>query len=186
MRSPRETSGPEFGSSAVLAPIYTEGDDTLIVLTRRTMNLRAHRGEVSFPGGRREPSDEDLRATARREANEEIRLQGDIDIVGELDHLSTVTSGSFIVPYVGILPAPPSGLVANPDEVDAILTVKLATLLEPARFHSEIWSFPDRPEFPVFFFDLDEDVVWGATAAMLRQLLGFLTGTVGRGGMAHV
>lgn len=183
--SPRETGG-ELPASAVLAPIFEDDGETRILLTRRTMSLRAHRGEVSFPGGRQE-NGESLVAAARREAREEIGLKGAYDIVGELDHLSTLTSGSFIVPYVGLLPTRPTGLVANPTEVDAILDVALTTLLEPARFRSEVWPIPGGQEINVHFFDLDDgDVVWGATAAMLRQFLGFLTGTIGRGGMDHV
>ena len=106
-------------------------------------------------------------------------------MIGELDHLSTITSGSFIVPYVGVLPEPPVGLVANPGEVEAILPVRLADLLDPGVYRSEIWTLPGRGEYPIVFFDLDDDTVWGA-AAMLRQLLGFVTGTVGRGELGHI
>lgn len=182
--SPRER---EVGlpAAAVLAPLYDEDGGANVILTRRHLQLRAHSGEVSFPGGRSEPG-ESLEQTARREAQEEIALRSPVEVIGELDHLSTITSGSFIVPYVGVLPEPPIGLVANPDEVEAILPVRLSDLLDPAAYRSEIWSLPGRGEFPVVFFDLDDDTVWGATAAMLRQLLGFVTGTVGRGELGHI
>ena len=74
--------------------------------------------------------------------------------------------------------------MANSAEVDAILHVPLAELLDPAVYREELWPLwgQDRS---IFFFDLYGDTVWGATAAMLRQLLGILTGTVGRGGMNH-
>ncbi len=182
--SPFEHGGSRL-PAAVLAPIFERNGEAWIVLTRRTMSLRAHRGEVSFPGGRAEPG-ETSEATARRETREEIALNDGIEVVGELDHLSTVTSGSFIVPFVGVLDAEPTELVANPGEVDAILTVRLGTLLDPARFRSEMWPMPDGSDHAIFFFDLAEDTVWGATAAMLRQLLGFVTGTVARGELAHV
>jgi 8-oxo-dGTP pyrophosphatase MutT (NUDIX family) len=182
--SPRER---EVGlpASAVLAPLYDEDGDANVILTRRHLQLRAHSGEVSFPGGRSEPG-ETLEQTARREAQEEIALRSPVEVIGELDHLSTITSGSFIVPYVGVLPEPPVGLVANPGEVEAILTVRVSDLLDPDVYRSEIWNVPGRGEFSVVFFDLDDDTVWGATAAMLRQLLGFVTGTVGRGELGHI
>ena len=121
-RSPVESM--THSASAVLAPLYEHEDDVWVVLTRRAWHLRAHRGEVSFPGGRQEP-DESLWDTAVREAWEEIDLdRGSVERIGELDHLSTVTSRSFIVPYVGVLPGRPM-LTANEHEVDAILHVPL-------------------------------------------------------------
>ncbi len=181
--SPREVV-PGRPGAAVLAALYDDGDEARVILTRRTKELRAHSGEVSFPGGRQEPG-ETLEQTARRETIEEIALDEKVRFVGELDHLSTVTSGSVIIPFVGVLESPPVGLVPNPGEVDAILEVPLSRLLSPEVYRSEVWPMPDGTEFPVFFFDLDEDTVWGATAAMLRQLLGFLTGTVRRGELGH-
>lgn len=182
--SPRE-GGELTRAAAVLAPLYAHEGDTWVVLTRRTMRLRAHRGEVSFPGGGQDPG-EVLLDTALREAREEVSLDpSSVEVVGELDHLSTITSGSFIVPYVGVLPERPRNLRANPAEVDAILHVRLRDLLEPAAYHEERWPLFGA-EHPIVFFDLPEDTLWGATAAMLRQLLGLVTGTVGRGELGHV
>lgn len=183
VRSPREHDRNARGA-AVLAAVYDRDGEAWIILTRRTIQLRSHSGEVSFPGGRQEPG-ESYEQTARRETAEEIALVDPIRFVGELDHLSTFTSRSVIVPYVGVLETPPTGLVPNPGEVDAILDVPLSKLLDPSVYRSEVWRLPGGVEHPIFFFDLAEDTVWGATAAMLRQLLGFLTGTVGRGELAH-
>lgn len=182
--SPREHDRNRLGA-AVLACIYDRDGEAWVILTRRTIQLRSHSGEISFPGGRQEPG-ESFEQTARRETIEEIALVEPVRFVGELDHLSTITSQSVIVPYVGVLDAPPEDLVPNPGEVDAILDVPLSTLLDPSIYRSEIWRIPGVREHPIFFFDLAEDTVWGATAAMLRQLLGFLTGTVGRGELAHI
>ena len=170
-------------ASAVLAPLYEHDGQTYVILTRRSAALRVHSGEVSFPGGRQEPG-EHLADTARREAAEEIGLDpAVVDIFGELDHLATMTSNSFIVPYVAALPGRPE-LRPNPAEVEAVLHVPLAELLDPAHFREELWNFLDA-ERPIWFFELVGDTVWGATAAMLRQLLGLATGTVQRGGMGH-
>ncbi len=183
VRSPSEDL--DTRGAAVLAAIYELEGEAHVVLTRRASSLRVHSGEVSFPGGRRDV-DEDLVGTALREAREEIGLDPDaVEIIGELDHLSTLTSGSFIVPFVGLLPVPPVDLAANPAEVAAVLHVPLAELLDPAVFREERWNLFGS-ERAMFFFELVGDTVWGATAAMLRQLLGLATGTVGRGQLHHL
>lgn len=180
-RSPRE--GLVDLASAVVAPLYEHEGRTHVILTRRSAALRVHSGEVSFPGGRQEPG-ESLERTAAREAFEEIGIDPDeLEIFGELDHLSTFTSNSFIVPYVAALPGRPE-LRPNPGEVDLVLHVPLDELLDPAHFREELWGIFDT-ERPIWFFELVGDTVWGATAAMLRQLLGLITGTVARGEMGH-
>jgi 8-oxo-dGTP pyrophosphatase MutT (NUDIX family) len=171
--SPLEGRGVR--ASAVLAPLYEDDGQVHVVLTRRARHLRSHRGEVSFPGGGQDPG-EDLADTARREALEEVGLDpASVEIVGELDHLQTVTSSSFIVPYVGLLPRRPH-LSPNPAEVEKILEVPLAELLDPAVYREERWGLAplDRP---IVFFELVGDTIWGATGAMLRNLLALLTGT---------
>ena len=155
-----------------------------VLLTRRTWGLRTHQGEVSFPGGRVEPGESPADA-ARREAHEEVGIDpASVEVIGELDRLATVSSGSFIVPFVGVLPGRPQ-TVPSPHEVEAVLYVPLAELLDPAVFREERWTFPDGNERPITFFELVGDTVWGATASLLRQLLGFVTGTLGRGDLGH-
>lgn len=172
------------GGSAVLAPLYEEAGQLHVILTRRSPSLRVHSGEVSFPGGRRE-SGEVLTDTARREAHEEIGLDpACIEIVGELDHLTTITSGSFIVPYVGLIDGGRPPVRPNPAEVEAVLHVPLSELLLPEVYREERWHIFGAVR-PIFFFELRGDTVWGATAAMLRQLLGLLTGTLTRGDLDH-
>lgn len=182
---PVRSSAAGSGSlaSAVLAPCYEDDDGLHVVLTRRSGALRVHSGEVAFPGGRQDPG-EDLTGTALREAWEEVDLDPEtVEIIGELDHLSTVTSRSFIAPYVGVLSGPPE-LRANPGEVDAILRVPFSELLDPEVFREERWPIFGT-ERSIVFFELFGDTVWGATAAMLRQLLGIVTGTLGRGQIDH-
>jgi 8-oxo-dGTP pyrophosphatase MutT (NUDIX family) len=167
--------GTGVRASAVLAPLYEEDGSVHVVLTRRAQHLRSHRGEVSFPGGGQELG-EDLRTTALRESFEETGLDpSSVEIIGELDHLETVTSRSFITPFVGVLPGRPS-LEPNPGEVEKILHVPLADLLAPHVFREERWGLPplDRP---IYFFDVVGDTIWGATAFMLRNFLALLTGT---------
>lgn len=174
-------------ASAVLAPLYEVDGELHVVLTRRTWNLSSHQGEVSFPGGRQDPTDADLWQTALREAREEIALDtSSVECIGELDHLATITSRSFIVPYVGALPEGRPATTANPGEVGLVLHVPIAELLDPAHFREERWTFPWDDDRPIFFFELVGDTVWGATGAMLRQLLGLVTGTLERGQLGHL
>lgn len=160
-------------ASAVLAPFYEHEGEVWLVLTRRSWHLRAHKGEIAFPGGRQDPG-ETLWETALREAWEEVDLdRSRVDCLGELDHLATVTSRSFIVPYVGLLPERPE-LTANEDEVDAILHVSLGELLDPAIYREERWGFAgvDRR---IHFFELVGDTLWGAPASVLVDLLTRIT-----------
>lgn len=179
---PVELRAQEGRVSAVLAALYDEpetdaGDSSLahVVLTRRAQHLRSHRGEVSFPGGRQEPGETHWE-TALREAHEEIALDpGAVREIGQLDHLRTVTSESFIVPFVAELGGRPE-LVPDPGEVELVLHVPLAELLADDVFHEELWTIGGQQR-PIFFFDLVGDTIWGATAAMLRNLLAIVTGT---------
>jgi 8-oxo-dGTP pyrophosphatase MutT (NUDIX family) len=161
--------------SAVLIPLYQDEDGPRVVLTRRSWNLRTHRGEVAFPGGRSDPG-EDAVTTAVREAREEVGLDPAlVEPLGELDHLTTVTRRAYIVPVVAWISRPPI-LSPNPIEVDEVLPVAVAELLRPGVFREERWGSAELSR-PVYFFDLHGDTVWGATAALLRQLLALLTGS---------
>ena len=172
-RGPGKVATPDLASpkaSAVLIALYEEDGDTRVILTRRSLALRNHTGEVSFPGGRSD-SGETPEQTALREAHEEIGLDpGLVSFVGELDHVWTLVSASYIVPKVAVLAARPERLAANPHEVDTILHVSLDELTAPDVHRCEIWSRPPQ-RYEVNFFFLFGDTVWGATGRILRQLL---------------
>jgi 8-oxo-dGTP pyrophosphatase MutT (NUDIX family) len=166
--------------SAVLVPLFEEEGQAWVVLTRRAQHLRAHKGEVAFPGGRQDEG-ESLMDAALREAREEIALDTNVvEIVCELNHLATVSSNSSIVPYVGILPYRPVNLEPNPDEVEAVLMVTLDELVQDDVFRTELWDWPETAgpagERPIHFFDLYGDTVWGATGRMLVNLLSISLG----------
>lgn len=168
--------GESLRRSAVLVTLYDERG-VHVLLTRRAQHLRLHRGEVSFPGGRVEPGESPIEA-ALREAEEEVGLApSEVRIVGELDHLATVVSGSAIVPVVGRLDRAPSGLVANHHEVERIFSVSLEDLLHEDVFRTELWSWGSTgAERTMYFFDLHDETIWGATARMLVQLLSVAVG----------
>jgi len=166
---------PPRRESAVLALLYEHDGGAVVLLTRRSWDLRSHRGEVSFPGGGREAADPDLVTTALRETEEEVGIPArSVEIIGELDHLATVSSGSTIVPYVGAVRGRPS-VTPDPREVAEVLHVPLAELLAPGVYREERWRLGTF-ERPVWFFELEGDTVWGATAAILRRLLVLVTG----------
>ena len=163
-------------TSAVLVPVFEEEGETRVILTRRTTWLRSHSGQIAFPGGRLEPEEEPLEA-ALREAAEEVDLDpSTVEILGQLAPLITMSRGSAITPFVGALEGRPV-LSPNPDEVDIVFDVALADLLREDVFREEIWDIPDFGEREVYFFEVEQDTVWGATARVLYELLELVTGT---------
>lgn len=172
--SPVEATGAVPSAVLVvffMAPV-SGAPELHVLLTRRSWGLRTHSGEVSFPGGRCE-LDESTRDAALREAWEETALEpGDVETLGELDHLTTVTRRAFIVPQVAVVEAP-MRLQANPDEVEQVLLVPVSELLNVEVFREEQWGAPG-PHRPIYFFELVGNTVWGATAAILRQCLAML------------
>jgi 8-oxo-dGTP pyrophosphatase MutT (NUDIX family) len=148
--------GPDFPDarpSAVLVALADGPEGAEVLLTRRSMHLSNHRGEVSFPGGRLDPG-ETFEAGALREAHEEVGLDPElVTLVGRLHPISTWVSRSYIVPVVGRI-STPVALEGMTSEVDRVL-----------------WSISGMGERPIFFFELDDETVWGATARMMHQLL---------------
>jgi 8-oxo-dGTP pyrophosphatase MutT (NUDIX family) len=160
---------PDARVAAVLIALVEGRDGPEVLLTRRSMHMRSHRGEVSFPGGRLDPGETPVQA-ALREAHEEVGLDPEAPaIVGELRHLSTIVSRSYIVPVVSVLDRRPP-VAPLTDEVDRVFWSPLRELTQPGRYRMERWGRPplDRP---LHFFELDDETVWGATAHMLVDLL---------------
>jgi 8-oxo-dGTP pyrophosphatase MutT (NUDIX family) len=176
---PPELVLPDSRQAAVLVALFEEGGQARVIFTRRTTTLPSHQGEVSFPGGKSMPGEAPL-AAALRESHEEIGLDpSSVSIVAELDHLTTVASRFVLAPFVGALPGRPV-LTPNPHEVDAVLDASLLDLARPGVFREERWDVAALADRPVYFFELGEDVVWGATARILHHLLTVvLTGRTG-------
>jgi 8-oxo-dGTP pyrophosphatase MutT (NUDIX family) len=164
-------------NSAVLAVLFEEAGEARLVFTRRSTALRTHRGEVSFPGGRLELG-EDAAAGALREAFEEVQLDpSKVTVVGWIHPVMTLVSASLIQPVLATLAGRPD-LTASPSEVERVFDVSLAELADPDIFHEERWSIPGRDvpgsddnSFPVWFFEVAGEMIWGATARMLYELL---------------
>ncbi|MGE5451573.1 MAG: CoA pyrophosphatase [Acidobacteriota bacterium] len=174
--------GPRVAAS-VLVPLVMREQPT-VLLTQRQPHLKAHAGQISFPGGRSEPTDADAIHTALREAQEEVGLHPDrVQILGTLPSYHTI-SGFVVTPVVGAIDVLTQGqaeLLLHPDpgEVAEVFEVPLAFLMNPGHhqrravpvpgasveFYAMPWTAPDLAR---------EYFIWGATAAMLRNLYRFL------------
>ncbi len=160
---------PDAKRSAVLLVLANGPQGAEVLLTRRSMQMRNHKGEMSFPGGRCDPGESPVE-TALREAHEEIGLDPSRPrVVGELEHLSTIVSNSYIVPVVATLDER-LDLSPRTMEADRVMWTPIADLTRPGTYHRERWGLAplDRP---LHFFQLDDETVWGATAHMLVDLL---------------
>jgi 8-oxo-dGTP pyrophosphatase MutT (NUDIX family) len=160
-------------NAAVLIVLHDGDDGAEVLLTRRSWDLTHHKGEVSFPGGRMDPG-ETPREAALREAWEEVGLlPDDVEVVGELGHLNTVVSRSYIIPVVARVGERPP-LAAQTMEVERILWVPLNELLRTDTFREERWGILGTHR-SIYFFELDDETIWGATSRMLVQLLSLVT-----------
>lgn len=168
-RLPPVASPPE-ARYAVLVPLYEDEEGTnRIIFTRRPEHMRTHPGDVVFPGGGREEG-EDAVATAKREAWEEVRLPPEnvAEILGGLTPVTTRDRTRLIVPVVAKIERPEE-LIADPSEVESIIEPPIDHLLDDSRWVTQNWHGHD-----LWFYEFEEGTLWGATAFMVRELLGFL------------
>jgi 8-oxo-dGTP pyrophosphatase MutT (NUDIX family) len=154
--------------SAVLVPLYLDGERLHAVFTRRRDDLRRHAGEISFPGGRQDDDEHDLRQTALREAEEEIGLAaGAVEIVGALQPTPTIATDYAVYPFVGLI-EPGHEWRPSAAEVAAVLEFPLGRLRAGyGRQRLERRGVTFRTDVYV----VDEQLIWGATARILADLL---------------
>ncbi len=153
--------------AGVLVPLYVRDGALWVLLTRRTESVERHRGQIAFPGGGEEEEDETLYRTALRETEEEVGVAPeDVRYLGALSALTTVTD-YYIEPYVGAIPHPYPFRIQE-SEIAGLVEVPLPALLDPKALETR--PFPGREE-PVLFYHYGEQVIWGATARMLKELL---------------
>ncbi|HEY5110112.1 MAG TPA: CoA pyrophosphatase [Acidimicrobiales bacterium] len=177
---------PDANPAAVLVALFEEVGESRVLLTVRSSRLRSHQGEVAFPGGKLDP-DEGIEEGARREAEEEVGLDpATVTVVGHLTAMPTVSSNTLMTPVVATLAGRPVTAPA-PDEVARVFDVALADLLADGVWAEELWAVPGRSgtdgqlgaEFPVWFFSVAGETVWGATARVLTELLCLVLGVPG-------
>lgn len=160
--------------AAVLVPLVNRPQGMTLLLTQRTAHLHDHAGQISFPGGRVDPEDRDPIATALRETEEEIGLfRQHIEVIGTLPDYLTGT-GFRVTPVVALV-QPPFELAADTFEVAEIFEVPLDFLMNGANHQRRSAEFPNRPGRRSFYaMPFERYFIWGATAAMLRNLYHFL------------
>jgi 8-oxo-dGTP pyrophosphatase MutT (NUDIX family) len=161
-RSARKVPAGAGTAAAVLVPLFERDGEAHVWLARRPKSMRSHAGQVAFPGGKHDAADASLRDTALRETHEELGIApASVDVLGALDGIVTIT-GFTISPWVGWL-APDVELAPNPAEVARV-------------FAAPLRAFLDEPKgiFPWRGWTVDGELVWGATAAIVRGFVAIL------------
>jgi len=168
-RQRRMIEHPPFSHAAVLVPLFQKDGDCHLLFTKRSDQVKYHKGEISFPGGVVDEEDSELVSTALREAHEEIGLrESDVQIIGVLDDIVTITE--FIVtPIVGLFPYPYPFKISEV-EIAELIEVPLSFLLDD-NCYSEKEIFRDGQKEVVYTYQYGKHIIWGATARILKQFL---------------
>ena len=163
-RVPEEEPPP---SAAVLVPLYEDQEGQVrVVLIKRPDHMPTHAGQIAFPGGMSSSDDIDLVATALREAWEEVGIRPDeVEVLGFLPPVRAARAELYVAPVVGRLSSRPE-LRPDPNEVELVLEPPLEGFFLDAGWRSENWGGHE-----LWFFDFEQQVLWGASARMMRQLV---------------
>lgn len=161
-----------YSAASVLVPLVVRAHGLQVLLTKRTEHLRDHAGQISFPGGRVEDTDVDAVDTALREAEEEVGLRRThVEVLGQLPAYTTVTH--FVVTPIVALVTPPLDLQLDAFEVAEAFEVPLDFLMNPAHHRRHTFDY-EGGQRQFLSMPWGDYFIWGATAAMLRNLYGFL------------
>lgn len=169
---PQRAATGEERAAAVLVPLVWHQGAPAVLLTRRTASLSQHAGQISFPGGKIDPHDPSAVHAALRETREEVGLaEENISVLGTLPDYVTITRFR-VTPVVGLL-VPPLELAPEPSEVAEVFEVPLGLVLDPRQYerHSYVRDGVTGVYLSLTF---GQHHIWGATAAMLRQLSAIL------------
>lgn len=159
----------DYPEAGILVPVTNNPGRPEIVFTLRSANLKTHRGQVAFPGGKRDPEDQSLAATALRETHEEIGLPPDqVHIVAPLSQVMS-RYGILVTPYVGVVPDQ-YPMSANPAEIESIFQVPIDYFLEDQRERTDALSFLNQT-FYVPCYRWERYQIWGLSAVVLVDFL---------------
>jgi 8-oxo-dGTP pyrophosphatase MutT (NUDIX family) len=174
-RTPEKAEDADDGytHASVLLPLFIKDGRYWILFMRRTDTVEYHKGEVSFPGGAVDIGDKSLEYTALRETFEEVGIrEEDIEILGQLDDMLTVTSRFIVHPFVGIVPFP-YAFTLNRREVDYLIEVPLQFFLDNAQPQFVTMDYEGESfETPAFIYE--DTIIWGATQRILDNFLGLI------------
>lgn len=167
---PYDQPPAEARRGGVLVLFYPHNAQPYLPLILRPTYEGVHSGQVGLPGGGQDPDDQDIVATALREAQEEVGVEpGALTVLGQLSSLYVFASNYLVQPTVAWMAARPH-FVIDPYEVAQLIEMPLAALLDPANTHQERWQLRGRTA-DVPFYRVQEQTIWGATAMMLSELL---------------
>jgi len=166
-REKRSIEPGKLVRAGVLVPLLQRTDDYCLLFTRRPKELKNHPGQISFPGGLFEEKDLTLKRTAIREAWEELGIcEKDIQILGPLDDYSS-TTGYLISSFVGKIPYPYDFKI-NRREISEVIIIKIE---EFKRLPLTGYVVREGEPYPVYYYDVQNHVVWGATARIVKNLI---------------
>lgn len=155
--------------AAVLIPLFEKNGRHHVLFTKRTETVEHHKGQISFPGGMKDDQDRDIEQTVLREIFEEIGLrEKDVDIVGELDDMETVTKFK-VTPFVGFIPYPFEFAVCK-DEIEELIEVPFSFFLDEKNCKEEEW-FHDNMLRNIYVYQYNHHRIWGATARILKKFI---------------
>ena len=161
--------------AAVLVCFFTRENEFFFPLIKRPMHERNHPGQIALPGGSMEIN-EALSETALREAFEEVGIKSDdVDIIGQMTPLPVPVSRYLIYPFIGITQAEPKWIL-NEKEVDELILVKFVDLIASDNGYYEKWKLKDKM-LKVPIFKIINIKIWGATAAILSELIDLSKGS---------
>jgi 8-oxo-dGTP pyrophosphatase MutT (NUDIX family) len=157
-------------SAAVLVPLFEKNGTPHILLTKRSDQVEHHRGEISFPGGKLDPTDPDEEYCALRETSEEVGIKTeDIRVIGELDDFYTVATRFHVSPFVGVVPYPYEFRTSQ-REIAGLLAVPLEVFFDPGLRSEDIWIMRGEA-IEVISYRWNGHNIWGATARILKHMV---------------
>lgn len=168
-----QANDADYTQASVLLPLFIRDGRYWLLLTKRTNTVEYHKGEVSFPGGVVDEYDDSLERTAKRETFEEIGVkEDDIEILGQLDDMTTMMSRFIMHPFVGVVPFPYEFKI-NKREVEHLIEVPLRFFLDPSQPKPFSINYGgDIFETPAFIYK--GTVIWGATERILENFLNLI------------
>ncbi|GGF30567.1 NUDIX hydrolase [Echinicola rosea] len=156
---------------AVLILLYPNGNDCWIPFIKRPEYDGAHGGQISLPGGKKEEADTNLQETALRETEEEIGVPAqDVQVIGKLSQLYIPPSNFLVTPYIGFVEQMPT-FIPDPREVSRVIQCDFKTLLDHNARKETTIQARNNTKIHAPYFDIDAEVVWGATAMILSELM---------------
>lgn len=159
----------DYPEAGILVPVTDDENNPEMIFTLRSANLKTHRGQVSYPGGKRDPEDSSLAATALRETHEEIGLPPDqVDVIAPLSQVMS-RYGILVTPYVGVVPGD-HPVVPNPYEIESVFRVPLSFFLEDRRERTDALSFLNHT-FYVPCYRWERYQIWGLSAVVLVDFM---------------